>query len=221
MSAPTSQTSAPKAETPPPAPSSRTRQTSRRRLPSWLNEQRLIGMGAVVFALVVWEIVALLRIKPKLILPGPFDVIDAFRTLIETGDIWTDMWTSAHELLFGLGLAALIGLPLGLLIGWYKRVAWALNPFINFLYATPRIALTPLLIIWFGIGSTSKIAIVFLMAFFPVLINTAQGVQSLEQGAIAWPGVSGRTTCSSSALSRCPAPFPSSPAVCGSRWVRL
>ena len=166
-----------------PSPTPPVRRTGRR-LPSWLSQQRLIGTGAVVVVLIAWEVVALLQLKPKLILPGPFDVLDAFRSLFVDGDIWLDLWTSAQELVTGLALAVLIGLPVGLLIGWYKRIAWALNPFINFLYATPRIALTPLLIIWLGIGSESKIAIVFLMALFPILINTAQGVQALEQGTV-------------------------------------
>lgn len=156
----------------------------RRRRLRLVSEQRLWAIGAVVLALAVWEIVAVLRLKPKLILPGPFDVLDAFHSLFASGTIWIDLWTSAQELLWGLGLAALAGLPLGLLIGWYRRVSWALNPFINFLYATPRIALTPLLIIWLGIGSSSKIAIVFLMAFFPILINTTQGVHDLDQGTV-------------------------------------
>lgn len=159
-----------------------------RRRPSggrrWFNERRLIGAGAVVAAIVIWELVALARIKPALVLPGPVDVVNAFRDLFSTGAIWIDLATSAQELVIGLALATVIGLPLGLLMGWYDRLGYALNPFVNFLYATPRIALTPLLIIWLGIGSSSKIAIVFLMALFPVLINTAQGVQSLDQGAV-------------------------------------
>lgn len=164
----------------PARPKQRTRPARR----SWFNERRVIGVSAVVVVIAAWEVVALLRVKPALILPGPVDVIRAFRDLFSTGAIWTDLGTSGYELIVGLAFATLIGLPLGLLIGWYDRVSYALNPFINFLYATPRIALTPLLIIWLGIGSSSKIAIVFLMAFFPVLINTAQGVQSLEQGAV-------------------------------------
>jgi ABC-type nitrate/sulfonate/bicarbonate transport system permease component len=184
MSAASTRTQGPRTASRPDAPASGARLTSRRRLPSWLSEQRLIGAVAVVVALILWEVVALLRIKPKLIFPGPLDVLDAFKSLYQAGNLWADLGTSAQELLVGLGLAVAFGLPLGLLIGWYKRVAWTLNPFINFLYATPRIALTPLLIIWLGIGNSSKIAIVFLMAFFPVLINTAQGVQSLDQGAV-------------------------------------
>jgi ABC-type nitrate/sulfonate/bicarbonate transport system permease component len=150
---------------------------------NWLSEQRLWGGGAVVLAIILWQIAAVVQNK-KLLLPGPLDVVDAFVNLFSTGGIWIDLWTSASEFLAGLGLAVVIGLPLGLLVGWYKRVGWALDPFINFLYATPRIALTPLLIIWLGIGAPSKVAIVFLMALFPVLINTAQGVHSLDQGHV-------------------------------------
>ena len=120
----------------------------------------MYGLGAIVTALVIWQVVAMLELKPRLILPGPLDVVDAFRSLFSTGDIWLDLATSGHELIMGLVLAVVVGLPLGLAIGWYERVGWILNPFINFLYATPRIALTPLLLIWLGIGSSSKIAIV-------------------------------------------------------------
>lgn len=167
-------------ETTPPASTARPAKPRRR----WLTEQRVVGGIAVVTAFVLWEIVALLRLKPALILPGPTDVLKAFGDLVRRGTIWTDLATSATELVSGLGLAIVIGLPLGLLLGWYRRLHYALNPFITFLYATPRIALMPLMIIWLGIGNSSKIAIVFLMAFFPVLINTSQGVGALDQGTV-------------------------------------
>jgi ABC-type nitrate/sulfonate/bicarbonate transport system permease component len=137
-----------------------------------------------VVALGLWQLVAALRIKPAIVLPGPFDVIKAFGQLFATSAIWTDLLTSGQELLYGLLLATVVGLPLGLVIGWYRRLSYVLNPFVTFLYATPRIALTPLLIIWLGIGDTSKTAIVFLMAVFPILINTATGVQSLDPAVL-------------------------------------
>jgi ABC-type nitrate/sulfonate/bicarbonate transport system permease component len=149
-----------------------------------LNSKYLYGGGAVVAVLVLWQIVAALRIKPAIILPGPTDVIAAFRQLFASATIWTDLATSGKELLYGLVLATLVGLPLGLLIGWYRKLSYAASPLINFLYATPRIALTPLLIIWLGIGMTSKIAIVFLMAIFPIMINTASGVQNLDPAVL-------------------------------------
>jgi NitT/TauT family transport system permease protein len=149
-----------------------------------VNAKYVYGVGAVVAVLVLWQIVAAMRIKPAIILPGPTDVIAAFRQLFASATIWTDLATSGKELLYGLVLATLVGLPLGLLIGWYRKLSYAASPLINFLYATPRIALTPLLIIWLGIGMTSKIAIVFLMAIFPIMINTASGVQNLDPAVL-------------------------------------
>jgi NitT/TauT family transport system permease protein len=148
------------------------------------HEKYVYGTVAVVVALGLWQLVAALRIKPAIVLPGPFDVVKAFGQLFATSAIWTDLLTSGQELLYGLLLATVVGLPLGLVIGWYRRLSYVLNPFVTFLYATPRIALTPLLIIWLGIGDTSKTAIVFLMAVFPILINTATGVQSLDPAVL-------------------------------------
>jgi ABC-type nitrate/sulfonate/bicarbonate transport system permease component len=142
------------------------------------------GLIAVIVIVGVWEILAAARVEPQIILPGPWDVARALRDMFTADTIGADLRTSGKELVFGLLLATVVGLPLGLLIGWYRHVGYLLNPFINFFYATPRIALTPLLIIWFGIGSTSKIAIVFLMAVFPVIINTASGVASVDSAVL-------------------------------------
>jgi NitT/TauT family transport system permease protein len=65
-------------------------------------------------------------------------------------------------------------------MGWYSRVNAILEPFVSALYATPRIALLPLVVIWFGIGIASKVAIVFLGAIFPILVNTITGVRTIE-----------------------------------------
>jgi NitT/TauT family transport system permease protein len=86
--------------------------------------------------------------------------------------------------MYGFGLSILFGLPLGMLMGWYRRLNQALDPFVTFFYTIPRIALTPLLIIWFGIGINSKIAVVFLGAIFAILINTAAGVRNLDPALI-------------------------------------
>jgi len=80
--------------------------------------------------------------------------------------------------------AAILGIILGLLVGWYARLRYALDPFITFLYATPRIVLLPLFIIWFGIGVESKIAVVFLGAIFAILINTTAGVRNLDANLV-------------------------------------
>jgi ABC-type nitrate/sulfonate/bicarbonate transport system permease component len=147
-------------------------------------EPALIGVGSVLLFLIGWQAVASARLVPPLFLPGPLDIIDAFVVLFAQGQIWNDIWVSGQELVYGYGLAVLIALPLGLLMGWYRRLNYALDPFISFFYSTPRVALLPLLILWFGIGIWSKIAVVFLGSFFPIAINTIAGVRNLDAGLI-------------------------------------
>jgi ABC-type nitrate/sulfonate/bicarbonate transport system permease component len=77
-------------------------------------------------------------------------------------------------------MAIVVGLSLGLAMGWYTRVQYAMDPIVNFFYSTPRIVLLPLFIIWFGIDIQSKIAVIFLGALFPIVINTMAGVRNTE-----------------------------------------
>jgi NitT/TauT family transport system permease protein len=144
----------------------------------------LIGSVAVLVFLVVWQLAAFRRVVPELFLPGPLDIANAFAAYIARGQIWPDMWVSGQELIYGFALSIVIGLPLGMLMGWYRRLNQALDPFVTFFYSIPRVALTPLLIIWFGIGINSKIAVVFLGAIFAIVINTAAGVRNLDPALI-------------------------------------
>jgi ABC-type nitrate/sulfonate/bicarbonate transport system permease component len=121
---------------------------------------------------------------PELFLPGPMDIANAFGAYIAKGQIWPDMWISGQELMYGFALSIIVGLPVGILMGWYRRLNEALDPFVTFFYSIPRVALTPLLIVWFGIGINSKIAVVFLGAIFAIVINTAAGVRNLDPALI-------------------------------------
>lgn len=143
-------------------------------------EKIAFGVGMIALLYAVWEIVTAMRIEPAILLPGPADVGAAFKTVFSNSAIWTDLRVSGEEFLYGYVLAAVVGVVGGVLIGWYARVGYMLDPLVNFMYAVPRVALTPLLIIWLGIGLTSKIALVFLIAVFPVLINTSSGVRNLD-----------------------------------------
>ena len=147
-------------------------------------EGALVGAAAVIAFVAVWQIVAFRRIVPELFLPGPADIANAFGAYVAKGQIWPDMWISGQELMYGFFLSIAFGLPIGILMGWYKRMHQALDPFVTFFYSIPRVALTPLLIIWFGIGINSKIAVVFLGAVFAILINTAAGVRNLDPALI-------------------------------------
>ena len=143
-------------------------------------ESVIVGAATVAGFLLVWHLVASARIMPPLFLPGPADVAEAYGEIWKGGELAQDLSISGQEMAVGYGLAAVTGVLLGLAIGWYRRLSYALDPFISFFYATPRIVLLPLLIIWFGIGVQSKIAVVFLGAFFAIVINTAAGVRNLD-----------------------------------------
>jgi NitT/TauT family transport system permease protein len=143
-------------------------------------EALTIGAASVIVFLSIWQGVAMARVVSELFLPGPYDIAIALYGLFQSSEIWLDIFTSGQEVFLGFGLAIVLGLPIGLLMGWYRRVHYALDPFVSFLYSTPRIALLPLLIIWFSIGIWSKVAVIFLGAFFPIAINTFAGVRSLD-----------------------------------------
>ena len=143
-------------------------------------EPLVIGTLSVVIALTAWQLVANARIYSILFLPGPWDVAQAFVKLFQSDDIWLDIATSGTEMGIGYGLAIVVGLVLGMLMGWYTRFQFALDPFVNFFYSTPRIVLIPLFILWWGIEMQPKIAVIFLGALFPIIINTMAGVRNTE-----------------------------------------
>lgn len=147
-------------------------------------ERVVLGTAFIVVLFIAWELVTALGIEPPILLPSPADVISAFGSLFSSSDVWADLAASGKELLYGFALAALVGIVGGLTIGWYPRLGYFFDPFINFLYAVPRVALGPLLVVWLGIGLSSKVALVFLIAVFPVLVNTSSGVRSLDQHLI-------------------------------------
>ena len=143
-------------------------------------EPIVIGTASVIIVLTVWQAIAILGLVPKLFLPAPTDVALAFVDLFRGDEIWIDMATSGEELAMGYGAAIVIGLVVGMLMGWYTRVQYALDPFVNFFYSTPRVALAPLFIIALGIGIQSKLAVIFLGALFPIIINTMAGVRNTD-----------------------------------------
>jgi ABC-type nitrate/sulfonate/bicarbonate transport system permease component len=144
------------------------------------HEHTMLGAAAVVIFLGFWEISVAAGWVNPLFTSSPSRIAVAAVEMFADGSIWEDLQVSGLEFLVGYGLAILIGVPLGILMGWYGRLNAILEPFVSALYATPRIALLPLLMIWFGIGIMSKFAIVFLGAIFPILVNTITGVRTIN-----------------------------------------
>jgi NitT/TauT family transport system permease protein len=145
------------------------------------HEAIILGGTAVVFAIAIWQWAwSAGRISP-LFFTGPSAVVKRFLEEWTMGRLKEDLAYSGTNFLIGVGMAIAAGVVTGVVIGWYKRLAMIFEPFLTALYSTPRVALIPLILIWFGIGIWSKVFIVFINAFFPVLINTIGGVRSTDR----------------------------------------
>jgi NitT/TauT family transport system permease protein len=144
------------------------------------NETWLLGTLSMAIFLGAWETVVRVGLVNPLFTSSPSRIVAAAIEMFADESFYAHLEVSAEEFFAGFALAIVIGVPLGILMGWYSRVNAILEPFVSALYATPRIALLPLVVIWFGIGIASKVAIVFLGAIFPILVNTITGVRTIE-----------------------------------------
>ena len=142
-------------------------------------EKKILGGLAVGIFLIIWELAGNVYqwINP-MFMSAPSLIFKAAVQLFASGEIYHDLYVSGIELLGGYFLAVAVAIPFGILVGWYKRMSYVFDPFINAMNATPRVALLPLVIIWLGIGILSKVGIIFLGAVFSILINTRDGVKT-------------------------------------------
>ena len=142
-------------------------------------EKKILGTIAVVLFLIVWELVGnVYQLINPMFMSAPSLIAKAGVELFRSGEIWNDLYVSGVEFAWGFALSVVVGIPFGIGIGWYKKMAYIFDPFINAMNATPRVALLPLIIIWLGIGILSKIGIIFIGAVFPLMINTRDGVKT-------------------------------------------
>jgi NitT/TauT family transport system permease protein len=142
-------------------------------------EKKILGTASVIVFLVIWELVGnIFQIINPMFMSAPSLIFKAAVQLFGSGEIFNDLYVSGVELFWGYLLSAVVAVPFGIMIGWYKRVSYIFDPFVNAMNATPRVALLPLVIIWLGIGILSKVGIIFLGAVFPILINTRDGVKT-------------------------------------------
>ncbi len=110
----------------------------------------------------------------------PSHIGTALREQLLGGRLWRDIGVSAEAFVVGLGLAVVVGIPIGLVMGWRRRAAFALDPLLTALYASPLIALAPLIIITAGVGLGARALLVFLLAVFPFVFNTFAGVRCTD-----------------------------------------
>ena len=146
------------------------------------HEGAILGGTAVLIVLGIWQAIWSYTdwISP-LFFSGPSAIAKQFWISLTQGHLLADLAFSGKNFAIGFGLALVTGVVLGVVVGWYRRFRLIVDPFLNALYAAPRIAMMPLIIIWFGIGMWSKVFIVFLSAFFPILVNTVAGIRNMDR----------------------------------------
>jgi ABC-type nitrate/sulfonate/bicarbonate transport system permease component len=142
-------------------------------------EKKILGTLSVGIFLIIWELTGnVFQWINPMFMSSPSLIFKAAVEMFRSGEIYNDLYVSGIEFLGGYFLAAAVAIPFGILVGWYKRMSYVFDPFINAMNATPRVALLPLVIIWLGIGILSKVGIIFLGAVFSILINTRDGVKT-------------------------------------------
>src|SRR5476651_2786703 len=148
----------------------------------WWEQPALFRYGFVALILIVWQIVGPF-ISP-IFFTYPSKIAVAFYDVTVSGELPYFLGQSLEVMVYGLSIAINVGIPLGIAMARFRRLDWALDLPINALYATPLVAVVPLLVLWFGIYLKAKIIVVFLFAVFPVLINTYQGVRECDKNML-------------------------------------
>jgi ABC-type nitrate/sulfonate/bicarbonate transport system permease component len=152
-------------------------------LSDWLLDRpNLIRAVAVVAFFIVWEIVGS-RINP-IFLSSPSAIAKAFVELSSGGALWQALGQSLASFVIGMTISIVGGIAIGVAMGKFRWFEYLVDPFVNAIYAIPRVALVPLVILWFGLELTSKIVIVVSIAIFPIIINTYSGVKDVRADLI-------------------------------------
>jgi NitT/TauT family transport system permease protein len=146
----------------------------------WLKPELAIQVVCAVVFLLAWEAVVRLLHVPKYIMPAPSGVVLAVIRGLHDGTLLFNTWITLAEVLLGLLAGGSFGFILGILLAEFPLANAAARPFLVASQVTPKTALAPLFIIWFGFGISSKVFIGALMAFFPVLVNTLAGIASAD-----------------------------------------
>jgi NitT/TauT family transport system permease protein len=134
-----------------------------------------------VIGLAVWEVFARFVVRSPLFLPTPYAVFAAGVEIIRSGELLSNLAVSLTYFAVGSAIGFVAGVLLGILLGASQKVADYVDPWVSAAYTAPLIALTPLLIIWFGIGLWSKTVIIALVVIFPVTIGTVAGIRSTDR----------------------------------------
>jgi ABC-type nitrate/sulfonate/bicarbonate transport system permease component len=181
----------------------------RQRRWSIYDHPNLIRVASVTVFLLLWQYFG--RKTNPILFTYPSAIAVAFVKLVASGELIKQMAVSLSALAVGFFVSLVLGVALGLVLGMSRTAEAFFEPLINALYATPQVALTPLLMMWLGLGFSVKVSVVFLFAFFPILINTASGAKNVSAAMIEVA----RAYLAPRRKIRCRSSWPA----CASRWA--
>jgi len=149
----------------------------------WLKARpNVLRVSAVVVFFIWWELVG--RDVNPLFMTYPSAIFKAAWAMTQSGELPKALLASSIPFVIGLSISIIGGIIIGILIGTFWFLEYSLDPFLNALYAIPRVALVPLIILWAGLETTGKVTIIISLAIFPVIINTYSGIKDVRGGLI-------------------------------------
>ena len=148
---------------------------ARKGTPSWVK-----GLVLPLLIIVVWQIFSSSGVVSATVLPSPIQIVETFYGLVVSGLLFGHLQISIYRAFVGFLLGASIALVLGFIVGFSKRSESYLDPTMQMLRTIPSLAVTPLFILWFGFDELSKILLIAFASFFPVYVNTYNGIRSVD-----------------------------------------
>jgi ABC-type nitrate/sulfonate/bicarbonate transport system permease component len=136
-------------------------------------------LAVLALATGAWEVAARIGAVENYLLPAPSEVATAL--VDDRALLLPDAWTTAQEILLGFALAVVVGLALALLLHFSPLLRRSLYPLVVASQAVPVIVIAPILVIWFGFGMAPKLIVIALICFFPIVVNTLDGLQSVDR----------------------------------------
>lgn len=141
---------------------------------------RWVSAAAVLGLIICWEAVCRSGLVLEVFLPAPSAILATGWEMVKGGELITNLQASLLRIAAGFAVGGGLGIAIGLILGFSRLAEAAGNPLIYSLYPIPKLALLPLIILWLGIGEVSKVTIIALGVFFPVVINTYSGVKGVD-----------------------------------------
>jgi taurine transport system permease protein len=149
----------------------------------FLDRHRKVLLGALAVAMffAAWQAVFLVVPFNPLFISKPNLILESFFVLLIDGDLLRDLAISAVPFIYGFSAATVVGVTIGVVMGWRSRVRYALDPLMTIFYASPLVALAPLVIVFFGVGVSGKAILIFLLSVFPFIFNAQAGVRAVDR----------------------------------------